>query len=376
MVTNEGKIVLPDTLVAQLIGNAADLSRHLKVDFDLITSMREEVRKKLIARSLIVKVKPATEPLTTPFTIDGAHLAEVDRASAYSASCAVGVGKDAENNAQSSCLAMLPHVPSISSVSGGLMAMQEIMMAVHFIEKDPEAVVMIDGSKISAIIAINQFYAGIEQDLPGQLGHWRKQGKEDKTREPGNTLNIFEGRDWLSTYLASDRIVGNLKLVTTNLLVKEYAPDLIGRFDDKTLASLILEDGEALGPIALETPKSPFHIAQGYPFSKDFDSFQVNLYKEKSDEQILYVYYRPDTAHGVFKIEINHGFLKSGKLNSLFTWWNNEIKAPDLQEPYSYFIADRFAKEAVSVAKNALKEITRRDSSAWSWFFTRPYRTE
>ncbi len=81
----------------------------------------------------------------------------------------------------------------------------------------------------------------------------------------------------------------------------------------------------------------------------------------------------------MYKLEFNKSFLdKPELLNKLLTWWRIEIDSPDLQEPYSYYIADKFSKEAVSVAKNALKEITRRNISttSWAWFFTNPYRTE
>ncbi|MGI8419405.1 MAG: hypothetical protein ACR2LN_02055 [Candidatus Levyibacteriota bacterium] len=337
--------------------------------------MRDDVRDALIDKKLIVQVNVANEPLNLTYTIDGAHIPEIDRASAYSISCAVKVGRNHSNNAQSSCLAILPHVPSISMLSGGLMMMQEIMMAVEAAEKEPESIVMIDGSKISAIISINQFYTGIARDLPEQLKQWRDLGKKDNTREPGNTLNKFESRDWISEYVSSPNIVGNLKLVTTNNMIHEYTPELEGRFDDKTLASLILQSGEALGPMAMPIPAAPYHIAEGFPHSKNFDKVQSSLY-EKGDNLIFHIYYRPDVGHGVYKIEVNEGFLRKKITDQLFAWWVEEIAAPDLQEPYSYFIADRFAKEAVSVASKALKEITRREINSLSWFFTQPYRTE
>lgn len=372
---NDIDVVLPDTLVAQLITNAHDLSKHLLADFEQMASMRDKVRQELIDKKLIIRVNVADKPLPVTYTIDGAHLPEIDRASAYSISCAVRVGRDHKNNGQSSCLAILPHVPSINTLSGGLMMMQEIMMAVEMVEEDPDAVVMIDGSKISAIISINQFYAGIDRDLSDQLKQWRKQGEKDNTREPGNTLNKFESRDWISAYVASTSIVGNLKLVTTNNMIHEYTPELEGRFDDKTLASLILEPGEILGPLPMPIPEAPYHISDAFPHAKHFEQIERNLYS-KGDSMINHIYYRPDAPHGVFKIEVNEGFLKKNITDHLFAWWVEEIAAPDLQEPYSYFIADRFAKEAVSVAKKALKEITRREVNSLSWFFTQPYRTE
>lgn len=379
--SNDSSVVLPDTLVAQLIDNAATLSRYLQLDFETMSAQRSILRAKLISEKKIVKVNTTSLPLNKAFAIDGAHLAEVDRASAYSASCAVRVGQVHQVNDQSSCLAILPHVASLNTLSSGLMIMQEIMMAVKASEENPEAVCLIDGSRISAIIAINSFYTGLKRDLPTQLYNWRQQAKDEPDREPGKILSLFESRDWLTPYLTIPTIAGNLKLVTTNVMIKEYAPEWVGRFDDKTFAALVLENGEALDAIRLEASE-PYHIADTYPFYNNINQkggIGDSLTQKNHPNCLYHIYYKPDSAHGVFKIEVNEAFRSDSQLLSrLFAWWVSEIQSPDLQEPYSYYIADRFAKEAVSVAKNALKEITRRNaaSSSWAWFFTQPYRTE
>ncbi len=375
-------VVLPDTLVAQLIENAVTLSNYLQRDFEAIGAQRNALRERLINERKIIRVNTSGNPLTNTYAIDGAHLAEIDRASAYSASCTVRVGQANQINDQSSCLAILPHIASLNTISSGLMLMQEIMMAVRIVEEMPDAVSMIDGSRVSAIIAINSLYAGIARDLPNQLNNWREQARSEPDREPGRTLALFESRDWMTQYLTHPRIVGNLKLVTTTTMISRYMPEWVGRFDDKTFAALVLEDGEALDAIPLQEPEEPYHIAEGYPFYLQLN--QRNgvgdmITRDGSPTRLYHIYYKPDSAHGVFKIEVNESFRTDmNLLSGLFSWWWREIQAPDLQEPYSYFIADRFAKEAVSVAKNALKEITRRDAlnASWAWFFTQPYRTE
>ena len=378
----DNSVVLPDTLVAQLIENAATLSTYLQRDFEAMSAQRGALRARLIGEQKIISVNTSETPLEKTFAIDGAHLAEIDRASAYSASCAVRVGQSNQANDQSSCLATLPHIASLNTLSSGLMLMQEIMMAVKVVEEIPDAVCLIDGSRISAIIAINSLYAGVERDLPNQLHNWRQQATDEPDREPGRTLSLFESRNWLASYLTHPRIVGNLKLVTTTIMVSEYMPEWVGRFDDKTFAALVLEDGEALDAIPLREPDAPFHITDGYPFYLELnrrDGIGEQITRSGSPTRLYHIYYKPDSAHGVFKIELNESFrADSNLLSGLFSWWWREIQAPDLQEPYSYYIADRFAKEAVSVAKNALKEIARRDASnaSWAWFFTQPYRTE
>lgn len=377
--TNNRAIVLPDTLVAQLIENAATLSRFLRNDFTEIAARRGALRQELIEDRQIVRIRNDSPPLTDAYAIDGAHLAEIDRASAYSVSCAVRVGQSNQSNEQSSCLAILPHVASLNTLSSGLMIMQEVMMAVQTVEDFPHTVCLVDGSRISVIIAISSFYSGIARDMPNQLQHWREQSINEPGREPGHTLRLFESRDWMTPYLTNTRIVGNLKLVTTTLLVEKYIPEWIGRFDDKTFAALVLNDGEALNPIGIQRPQEPFHIHATYPFNMNIDRLSDQLSMENHGHQIKHIYYKPDSSHGVFKIELNNSFFSERELlRGLFPWWCKEIDAPDLQEPYSFYIADRFSKEAVSVSRNALKEITRRDmgTDVLTWYFTQSYRTE
>ncbi len=371
--------VLPETLIAQLIDNAATLGEHLHQDFASIGEKREQLRAQLLDEDMIFDVEAKYPPARQVFTIDGAHIAEVDRGSAYSISCAVRVGEKLEENDQASTLSILPHVACLTQLSAGLMMMHEIMLSVQVVEQFPNAICLIDGGRINSIIHINQFYSGIERDLPKQLGYWREQFEESPDREPGRTLAAFESRDWLTPYLLSPRIVGNLKLVTTTTLVENYMTHWVGRFDDKTFASLVLEASEALQPVSANIPDRPYHVSTAYPFYEEVNESAQWITIPGDKHQLHHLYYRPDAVHGVFKIEMNRTFLDNEpEVGSLLSWWLHDTMSPDLQEPYRFYVADRFAKSAVSVAKNALKEVARRDMelASWAWFFSQPYRTE
>src|SRR5258705_12287216 len=91
---DENSIVLPDTLVAQLIDNAATLNDYLQKEFEVIVKQRVHLRQRLIDEGQIMKAIKSEKTLEDVFSIDGAENVEVDRASAYSVSCAVCVGKD------------------------------------------------------------------------------------------------------------------------------------------------------------------------------------------------------------------------------------------------------------------------------------------
>jgi hypothetical protein len=378
IMATDRQYVLSGELLAQLIGDAATLSRYLQEDFNEIASCRDHLRARLLAEDQIVTINPECEPLAQVCTVDGAHLPENDRATAYSASCSLRVGLAPGGYDHSSCLSILPHLPCHSTLSTGLMIMQEIMTTVDSIKRYPEAYCLIDGSRVSALRQVNQFYANLDQDLPYQLDHWRRLARLQPDREPGRTLNLFESRDWLSVFLSSDRIIGNAKLVTTISLVSRYMPEWVGRFDDKTFAALVLEPGEALRPVPLKAPKEPYHIHSSYPRRSEVDAIGDLLTSPNHPQQILHLYYRPCAAHGVYKIEMSSAFLdQPQRVSGLLAWWFREVAAPDIEEPYSVYIADRFASEAVSLAKEALKEISRRGqpNSPWTWFLTQPHRT-
>ena len=371
-------VVLPESLIAQLIDHAAALSAHLQQDFSQMTLQREQLRQRLEQEEMVVRVQPTCPPWERVYAVDGAHVAEVDRGSAYSIACAVRVGEALEDNDQRSSLSILPHAPCLTALSSGLMMMHEIMMAVQVVEQFPKALCLIDGSRINSIIHVNQFYAGIERDLPDQLGHWRRFATAYPDREPGRTLAAFEGRDWLTPYLTSSRIVGNLKLVTTTSLIETYIPHWVGRFDDKTFASLVLEAGEALQPVSIRQPERPYHVSSAYPFCESANEVAQWLTIAGDPHEIHHLYYRPDAPHGVFKIEMNRRFLDDAAgTSALLAWWLQDTASPDLQEPYRFYVADRFAKQGVSVAAAALKEVVRRDMelASWAWFFSQPYRT-
>lgn len=371
-------VVLPESLIAQLIDHAASLSAHLHQDFSQMSVQRQQLRQRLQTEDMVVRVQPSRPPWNPVYAVDGAHVAEVDRGSAYSIACAVRVGEALEDNDQRSSLAILPHAPCLTSLSAGLMMMHEIMMAVQVVEQFPKALCLIDGSRINSIIHVNQFYAGIERDLPDQLGHWRRLASAYPDREPGRTLAAFEGRDWLTPYLTSPRIVGNLKLVTTTSLIEAYIPHWVGRFDDKTFASLVLEAGEALQPVSIRQPERPYHVSAAYPLCEAANEVAQWLTIAGDPHQIHHLYYRPDGPHGVFKIEMNRRFLDDETgVDALLAWWLRDTASPDLQEPYRFYVADRFAKQGVSVAAAALKEVVRRDMelASWAWFFSQPYRT-
>jgi len=386
MEKSAGSVVLPDTLVARMIDGAAALGERMRADLGDLYAIREDIRRRMNEDGRIAVIREGPVPLPEIFAVDGAHIPVADRASAYSISCAVRVSRSGGLNAQSGCLAALPHVVGLSNISTGFMAMQEIMLAVEAVEEDREAVCVIDGGRVSAMVGIAQFY-----DAVGRSGKQLQSWRDDAVRSPGfelgTTLARFESRDWVSAYLANSRIVGNLKFVTTNGLIAKYAGRFASRFDDKTLAMLVLEPGEAFNPVPYTaTPEhrsyaKPFHIDHGYKYPAGLEKAGREVVEEGHPSQIYYVYYHPCVTHGVLKMEMSRAFIGAAdgaRWKSLLGWVREEIFSPDIQEPYTLYVADLFVKDAVRVAREALHDIVsgRPGPGEWAWAATRAYRTE
>lgn len=318
--------------------------------------------------------------------VDGAHIADLDRGNSFSISVAFSLFSNGEKMS-SACLASLPHLLKLDDVSTGFMFMQEIMLAVVAAEKYPDSIVMTDGSRVSVLIELDNFYRFMSRFRPGLLNIWRR----SKT-DFGNLLNLFESDNWLERYLLMPNIVSNTKLVTTRRLVEHvvdkydsqypFIREMLYDFDDKMLSNVVLFDsdefvnGRGMGPISLKMPMSPFKIQKddsgsgdGYPHSDRIDEVLYGDGYKRDGYLGFQVYFvNPIRSHGCFSLEVNDDFQNSSvgkRLMSLRNFSKNvsismglaslirdETPSLDIQEPYLVHVADRLCKKTVSSIKD------------------------
>ncbi len=352
-----GGVGISDALLAELLENAASVGMYHRSDVSELESARAAIRSAMRADDLIVVADVSVPPLPEVYVVDGAHATEVDRSTGHSVSCAVLLGSPREDFMQ--CIAALPRVTGLSALSSGLMFMQEVMMAVSCVERSETAVCVIDGSKASAVIHINQFYESVDRS---QIEVWRRAYRADPAKEPGRTLAQFEGEDWLRPFLVEGRILGNVKMVTTTRLVEKYARPFLHRFDDKALADVVLEPGEILVPVAYEkryAPEPPDHMSEVFPHHKEVKETLKEIVSE-GPSRLHHMYYRPLLSLGAYKIEVNGSMaFNQSDRRRLLSWWRGEVESSDIEEPYALYVADRFCKDAVRVAREAMIEATR-----------------
>ena len=349
--------------------------------------------------------------------IDGAHVTEDDRGSAYSVSAAVALALDGSQRSMN-CLAVLPHLASVADVSAGLMFMQEVMLSVEAAEADPARLVLIDGSRVSTVIAIDSFYRVMATERKGLLSSWRSaQG------DPGSTIVRFESSNWVRRYLAAPNIVANTKMVSARRLLRAIAPDAdsdshLMMLDDKLAATIILAPdgvvagGEGVGPFPMDMPKTPFKIkgatedGEGYVFAEDVDAELRALAEyppppdrgeapecvgDRGKLGLFAFYLNPTAMHGAYCLEVNARFFASPVaarlsegcegssdvrvMRGLAAWARAETASADVQEPYLNHVADRVVKGAVSAAKEVFKSVTAMQGESAEWNLSRPRRT-
>lgn len=381
-------------LVAYLLETIGATSDRLNAVFAELSSKRTEIRAAMLEHKAIQCPSIPEIDKSLGYVIDGAHIPSSDRAFSYGIAGAVRVGSSQESSVFDGGTITIPHLTSMGAVIAGYMFMLEIMLAAKTSAEFPDRFVLIDGSKISAIIKINQFYSAFEE-MPGLLDEIRARPDDD---DAGRILRAFEARNWFEPYIKSHNIVGLPKMVTTRNLVGQYGVycQALQQFDDKTLAALVLEPGEVFSPFGLKHPlatadnpspeQAPYHLKRnsapgkhdGYPFAEEFDALSRELVREKGLHRVWYTYYHAKKNKSIYKVEYPGALNEDRELRrNLIGWLEYESPAIDLQEPYSVFVADKFAKESVSVSQSALTEILRRNmNSSWGWHFTGSYRTE
>ncbi len=378
-------------------------------------SIVEAFRAHRVPGPFALDAVPLPDRLRTT-SVDGANISDPDTGEAFSLSVAMACSDDG-SQLSSACLAGLPHMADMGTVSGGLMMMQEVMLAVGAAEADPSRLVVVDGSRLSTMIAVDQFYVHLRRHYPGQLARWRSHGADD----PGTLINLFEGEDWLARYVRLPNVVGNVKLVTSRRLGgivldalgdDPVLRDVVGDLDDKTLANVVLRTaadgspGEGMGPFRSPPPRSPFHVesrggdGDAYPRAASVEAAIAEVSAAATDASgtdadltgYAIHYVSPLAAHGAYSLEVNAAFdaspvaaiLREGRPGSrsealtrgLAAFVRAHVPAIDIQEPFLTHVADRRVKEAVRTAREVLVHSTRNGSQgSLSWLLSRPHRT-
>jgi hypothetical protein len=261
---------------------------------------------------------------------------------------------------------VMPHMMESQSIARGLMTMMEMMAIVKLSMANESSLVVMDGSKISFIIAINQFYGAFADDLDVLRD----------LRDDCPILRQFESKDWFFPFLTAKNVVGHLKQVTTRRMVRVIAPEFAMKFDDQALANMILDDAEAV-VVPMRAPKAPFHVSRTYPFSPAMEQYGRFLGMIGHPMGIGHLYAKIGAGKGACKLEFNEAFRRSDPkaIEQLIAWVNHSTIAKDMVEPYLLAVADKMVKSMTKSGMDAFSEIVMRRGNIHAFELSRSVRT-
>lgn len=299
-------------------------------------------------------------PVKDALVIDGAWAGYNDKASTHLIISAICIDTLFDKWRTEFCIARLPHVLSLDTIASGLMMMQEIMLTVEVGGQFPDRPVMIDGSRVSAVLNVHGFYRDLTGENPDMLDLWRRKTPKGS---PGETLQRFESRDWISEYLHMPNVVGNLKFVTTNYFMKQFEYDDLAQFmDDRAMIDIILAPGERLREMPFSLPLNPRQeiltsSPDGYPFGVEAAQAFRETVGMGGKNNLYSIYYRPYGYHTAFKIEMSAHFAADpARVDPILSWWRDHSEPVGLEEPYYFVLVDEYAKASVALGVDMVKE--------------------
>jgi len=249
----------------------------------------------------------------------------------------------------------VPHQGQPVSVLRALMVSMEMDLAINA----PHDVVLLDGSFASLVIYINQGASQMNRVGPQLREAFRKRWDE----------GLY---DSLLDILKSRHIAAVPKFTSHNELCSRIGMNTSTRTDGKTLATLILQDGEYTSPIPLEQPPSPYHLPE--PANNE----QLN----DAMRDIHVVYFRPYRWTAALRLELPKSVVNNPtRLATMLDGIERQFFTPAVFEPYPLFLADRMVKSLGS-ATGVLEQMVAQHVAGnavdieTAMLFLQNYRTE
>ena len=354
----QSQFVIPESLACSLIEESAGLAHKITSRLSILMENRDRLRAKLEASQLIKQIDdtPQTAELDV-FAVDGGCGVEADLSSVMLSAIAIRIAPQQTDIISSTCINCIPHLTVANQLAQGLMFMQEVILANETAKKYPEGITLIDGNRIGTLINLNQFYYALQQEEVTEVYEaWKTRGSTDSIAQ---LFEKFETQNHLVEFLCSrHNIVGISKLVSTKDILRLIGePSQMAVVDDRSLATLLLKEGEYTVPLYLEKQKA-IHMRDVYPYSQQVLAISSNWHESTLAWSPAYVYFKPTAKHPALKIEVTSHCIQQNQLTNILQQVRKEIWSQDIQEPYSMWLADRICKECVQLSVAATKEIT------------------
>lgn len=374
---------LPTALVEKLVAQSEDLGQVVTESLESVSKIRGTTRNQLADIEKLHRVDdlPISQ-IPTTCGVDGSYL--VEALIGYDLAVAVGLATEGLTPPSEDRRWDEPHFSSFintehhhddnKSYARALMICYELAQSAQA----PHDVILMDGSFVSPITALNQALS--KKTFPSHKDMDEKSLLANLHHELSQAIRNYHT---ILKATRSDKCWASIPKYTSKREMGT-ALSIPEKYDDRALCTLILKPGEFVGPFKLEDPTSKgwpgYHLNRKYLL--ELDNMVTEI--ENILTQSIYVfYYRPSPSNPALRIEIPKSIADNKhRLALVMHAIKSQSAIPGLLEPQPLHYADQMAK-SVSVAIPAIKEmISRFSSSNYSgdvndvFFILHGYRTE
>jgi len=377
---------LPEALVDEMLKKSDGIISEIRVQIESVSELKTPIRLKLEEIGLLRNIAELLAQKTYPTTvgIDGTYSVikqlSIDTVAIAAVAVEGLIPPREERHWQKPRhkLNVLPvsHHPDTRALCQAIMFSYELELAL----KAPHNVIFLDGSLVSFLIGISKglyaIYKSTEKDnAPKELVNHYIERLEDTLKNYCKVLvtpkidRIYVG---IPKYSSRNEIIEYIKKFNIR-------NDILEKFNDKGLLSLVLKAGDVVGPVKLPAEgKYRLHLG-GVP--DIYDSLRKEIMEALNDIYVLY--FKPSVSHPTLRVEIAGEVARNkNRLSVLMDALYDQSRIPGVIEPYPIHIADMFVKN-VHGSLHALRDATLSDIGEIPgidfsdiYFFLHNYRSE
>lgn len=339
---------LPDEVLQAVLARTAEVADAVRGLFTRVDERRDAMRDSLLGSERIRRLAdlPPTPPASVA-AVDGG--AAIEKCLGADTALAVAVGVEGLTDSPTShwpgvqytaWQKTLPHEGDATAATcRGIMTALELEVLRHA----PHAIVLLDGSHITPVIALNAML-GVTQDA--------------LRAEIAAAVEKHDTAAALAAVMAAPQCVAVVKYDSSRDLAHTWLPpEMRGPglgLDDRTTMSLLLEAGEFTDPqpLALTQQSKNNWLAKRIevltPADAAREAVRVALNDAISlvrDDRLLVTYFKPHAWSPAFRLEIKPAVAESPvALSTALVALRAQVVSPEIREPYPQWVADRMAK--------------------------------
>ncbi|MGC8895101.1 MAG: DNA double-strand break repair nuclease NurA, partial [candidate division WOR-3 bacterium] len=348
---------LPGALVDEMIKDAERLGEEVLRNLETLKSIRAKARESLQNKGLMRRVDDLPRPHAPSTTcgVDGAY--GVEKMLGYDLVVCTGLAVEGLVPPKETGLWREPRFEPFMSLekhrdentvlARALMMCFELQKAVEA----PHKVVFLDGSLTTPIIYLNQGLSKLGDVREGNL-------RDNLVKKASEAVDYYSQ---ILTLQRCDHIFVGVPKYTTK---KEMGIKIgMSDFDDRALATLILEPGEFAGPMDMTQPQESGW--SGWHLNREFLSEGTRekaMQVEQALSKIKIVYYKPAQHAPALRLEFPEYVASSEiRLAIVLEAVRDQSSIPGIVELYPLYYADMMAK-SIGVSIPAIRQILTRRS--------------